>query len=243
MDKSYVIVLILAILGLRLAHGDSTIKLCNQTPYPKLCNSIVVTKPMATLYETQFKLRESALQTTLDKAKEAHGLVKAMDVATFDERAKLAWADCMELYEDSVDQLNRSLGSTDHSSSQTWLSAAFTNQQTCRNGFTDFNLSSYLNSFPVMLSDFSKLLRNSLAINKAAAPSMAALSNKKTRNRRLLSVASQNGYLPLIESFYSHPVEHRRQILWWPKTVLATTRPFPRPWRHQRVEVRGSLFT
>lgn len=187
MDKSYVIVLILAILGMRLAHGDSTIKLCNQTPYPKLCNSIVVTKPMATLHETQFKLRESALQTTLDKAKEAHGLVKAMDVATFDERAKLAWADCMELYEDTVDQLNRSLGSTDHSSSQTWLSAAFTNQQTCRNGFTDFNLSSYFNSFPVMLSDFSKLLRNSLAINKAAAPSMAALSNKKARNRRLLS--------------------------------------------------------
>lgn len=188
MDKLVVIV-VLVILSLGLAHGATTTSLCTQTPYPELCNSLVVTKPnLATTHETQFKLRESALQTTLDKAERAHGLVAAMDVTLFDERAKLAWADCMELYEDAVDKLNRSLGSDDQSSAQTWLSAAMTNQQTCRNGFIDYNLSSHLNSFPVVLSDFSKMLRNSLAINKAAASSVTALSNtNKTRSRRLLS--------------------------------------------------------
>ncbi|KAE9450913.1 hypothetical protein C3L33_17188, partial [Rhododendron williamsianum] len=190
MDKLVVIV-VLVILGIGLAHGATTTSLCTQTPYPELCNSLVVTKPnLATTHETQFELRELALQTTLDKAERAHGLVAAMDVTSFDQRAKLAWADCMELYEDAVDKLNRSLGSTDQSSAQTWLSAAMTNQQTCRNGFIDYNLSSKLNSFPVVLSDFSKMLSNSLAINKAAAPSMTALSStKKTRSRRLLSDA------------------------------------------------------
>ncbi|KAG5532131.1 hypothetical protein RHGRI_026668 [Rhododendron griersonianum] len=188
MDKLVVIV-VLVILGIGLAHGATTTSLCTQTPYPELCNSLVVTKPnLATTHETQFELRELALQTTLDKAERAHGLVAAMDVTSFDQRAKLAWADCMELYEDAVDKLNRSLGSTDQSSAQTWLSAAMTNQQTCRNGFIDYNLSSYLNSFPVVLSDFSKMLSNLLAINKAAAPSVTALSStKKTRSRRLLS--------------------------------------------------------
>ncbi|XP_058181299.1 pectinesterase-like, partial [Rhododendron vialii] len=163
------------------------ISLCTRTPNPQLCNALVVTKPLATIYETQFQLRESALRNTLNKAEQARGLVAAMDVSSFDERAKLAWADCLELYEDAVNQLNRSLGSTDQHSSQTWLSAAITNQQTCQNGFIDFHLSSHLNSFPDILSDFSKLLSNSLAINKAISPSMATLSSKKTQNRRLLS--------------------------------------------------------
>lgn len=197
------IVVLIAFLGIKLVHCATTISLCTQTshpqlcattislcaqtPYPRLCNTLVVTKPLATIYETQFQIRQLALQNTLNKAEQAHGLVAAMDVSSFDERAKLAWADCLELYEDAVNQLNRSLGSINQHNAQTWLSAAITNQQTCQNGFIDFNLSFHLNSFPDILSGFSKLLSNSLAINKAISPSMATLSSKMTQNRRLLS--------------------------------------------------------
>lgn len=186
MDKMSIFVLI-AFLGIGLVHCATKVSLCTQTPYPQQCNALVVTKPLATTYETQFQLRESALQTTLNKANQAHALVKAMDVSSFQERAKLAWADCLELYEDAVNQLNRSLSSTDHHSAQTWLSAAITNQQTCQNGFIDFNLSSYLKTFPDTLGDFSKLLSNSLAINKATTPSTSTLFSKMTRSRHLLS--------------------------------------------------------
>ncbi|GFS40439.1 pectin methylesterase 2 [Actinidia rufa] len=168
-------------------HSAASISPCSQTPYPRLCNSLVLTKPLAATDQTQLDLRESALKVTLNEAHQAHGLIMAMDVSSFNERAKVAWADCLELYEDTINQINRSLGSTDPASSQTWLSAANTNQQTCKNGFMDFNLAFYLKSFPVILSDFSKLLSNSLAINKVVAPLMASLSTKKTRGRRLLS--------------------------------------------------------
>ncbi|PSR91056.1 Pectinesterase [Actinidia chinensis var. chinensis] len=186
MDK-LVIIIVLIFLMFGLGHSATSISPCSQTPYPQLCHSLVVTKPLTTIDQTQFELRESALKVTLNKAHHAHGLIVAMDVSSFNERAKVAWADCLELYEDTIYQLNRSLGSNDPGSTQTWLSAATTNQQTCKNGFMDFNLASYLKPFPVILSDFSKLLSNSLAINKVVAPLMASLSTKKTGGRRLLS--------------------------------------------------------
>ncbi|KAF5945596.1 hypothetical protein HYC85_015824 [Camellia sinensis] len=106
---------------------------CSQAPYPELCNSLIGTKPLGTPDETQFDLRKSAIRVTLNQAQQAYSLVSSMDVSSFDKRAKLAWADCLELYDDTVYQLNRSINSKDQTSAQTWLSAAITNQQTCKN--------------------------------------------------------------------------------------------------------------
>ncbi|KAA8529027.1 hypothetical protein F0562_033485 [Nyssa sinensis] len=174
----------------RVVHGD-TISSCSQTPYPEICNSFVGSQPIGTLDETQFlPFRQSAIQVTMAQAQQAHMLMSAMDLSSFDERAKSAWDDCLELYEDTVNQLNRSLGSNNPTSmadAQTWLSAAITNQQTCHNGFIDFDLSSHIQSLPIMLSNVTKLLSNSLAINKAAASSSTSLSTEQTRSRRLLA--------------------------------------------------------
>ncbi|XP_059625078.1 pectinesterase-like [Cornus florida] len=198
MDKHILLVLsaFLSVHALLLfpnvVHGD-TITSCSQTPYPQTCNSFVSStiQPQANLDETLFVFRESALRITMAQSEQAHSLVSTMDLSSFNERAKAAWADCLELYEDTISQLNRSIGSN-HSlgivDAQTWLSAAITNHQTCQNGFIDFNLSSLLEAFPLMLSDFSKLLSNSLAINKAATLSSSSLlSKKKTKSRRLLA--------------------------------------------------------
>lgn len=174
----------------RFVHGATT-SLCNQTPYPEICNSFMVsTKPQKTLDKTPFiTFRDSALSVTLAQAEQAHRLISAMDVSSFDGRAKSAWADCLELYEDSINLLNRSIGSVNPNSNndvQTWLSAALTNHQTCQNGFTDFNLSSnYFETSPFMLSSFSKFISNSLAINKAATASV--LSSENPKFRRLLA--------------------------------------------------------
>ncbi|KAL7260281.1 hypothetical protein ACSBR1_006034 [Camellia fascicularis] len=188
------LVLVLAFLSVHvvsspfgLVHGSTTMSPCSQAPYPELCNSLIGTKPLGTPDETQFDLRKSAIRVTLNQAQQAYSLVSSMDVSSFDKRGKLAWADCLELYDDTVYQLNRSINSKDQTSAQTWLSAAITNQQTCKNGFIDFNLSSHLESFPVnMLSDLSKLLGNSLALNKATS-SISSNFAKMTRNRRLLA--------------------------------------------------------
>ncbi|KAK3027676.1 hypothetical protein RJ639_041913 [Escallonia herrerae] len=117
----------------------------------------------------------------MSQAEQARALVSAMDISSFDKRAKSAWDVCLELYEDTVDKISRTLEtSSNHADVQTWLSAASTNHQTCQNGFIDFDLSSQLQEFPFMLSNFSKFLRNSLAINEAT------VSNER-KGRRLLA--------------------------------------------------------
>lgn len=96
-----------------------------------------------------------------------------MDLDSFDDdddRAKLALIDCLELYEDSITELNRSTissmnGDSDPVDHLTLLSASMANHQTCQNGFRDFGF-----DFPFQsLSNFSKLVSNSLAIAKTAA--------------------------------------------------------------------------
>ncbi|KAK4400071.1 putative pectinesterase/pectinesterase inhibitor 6 [Sesamum angolense] len=139
----------------RLANcGSNYNSICTQTPYPQLCNSLITTIPQTTLDRDQFDLRDISLRETLAQAQNAHKLISDVDLSSFDELGKSAWADCLQLYEDTIDQLNRSSGrGTRAVDAQTWLSAAIANEQTCRNGFLDLKLLSQLKSFNLMLSD------------------------------------------------------------------------------------------
>ncbi|XP_010271266.1 PREDICTED: pectinesterase-like [Nelumbo nucifera] len=192
MDKpvlGFAVVSISLALVIGVVNSETT-SFCSQTPYPETCESFMArSRPLVTL--TQFSFRETTLNLTLDQALRAHGLISAMELSSFGERAKVAWADCVELYADTITQLNRTVLVTQNPlawwNAQTWLSAAIANEQTCQNGFLDLNMSSYLSSFPYMLSNFSKMVSNSLAINKASVLSAASLLGKQGGNRRLLS--------------------------------------------------------
>ncbi|EEF34592.1 pectinesterase [Ricinus communis] len=172
--------------SLELIHGSKLITSCARTPYPEVCNYFIETNLLQTQYQTgtTFSFRDQSLLVTMNQAIKAHQMVSSMNFKSFDKKAKLAWDDCMELYEDTVDHLNRSLSSTIPIDSQTWLSAAIANQQTCQNGFIDLNLSydDHLESMPIMLSNLSMLLSNSLAVNKVSVPH----NTKQVNGRRLL---------------------------------------------------------
>ncbi|KAJ4835253.1 hypothetical protein Tsubulata_026684 [Turnera subulata] len=173
---------------LGVVHG-SPITSCSQTPHPEVCNNFIGLNLLETNEFTPLAFRDQSLLVTLNEAREAHQLMSAMDLSSLDEKAKLALADCLELYEDAIEHLNHSSNSKNPSDSQTWLSAAMTNQKTCQNGFVDFNLASYLESSPFMVTNFSKSLSNSLAINQAASSvlSYAAYKPKQGGGRRLLA--------------------------------------------------------
>lgn len=185
------------LLAVGVVVNGNMISSCSQTPYPEICNSVVGSSPQSTADGTApFEFRDLALRANMDSARRAHRLLLDTDLGALDERGKLAWADCVELSEDTMNHLSSSLTSTDPTSyqdAQTWLSAAIANQQTCRNGFVEANLSSHLASLPLMSTQLSKLLSNSLAINKAAAAASAAAStstssgNSGGRRRRLLT--------------------------------------------------------
>ncbi|KAI3730671.1 hypothetical protein L1987_61843 [Smallanthus sonchifolius] len=162
------------------ANPSTTFSVCSRAPYPEICTFLIG----KTSVETPLEVRQTTLVSTLAQAEHAHKLVSAMDLNSLEPRTKAAWADCLELYEDSVYQLNRSLGSTNSHDIQTWLSSASTNHETCQNGFHDFHLSSHFQTFQPSLSGFSKYLSNSLAINKALTPLL--VSTTQIKGRRLM---------------------------------------------------------
>lgn len=184
-------------------NSTSTISPCSQTPYPRVCHHYLINTsnyvPSTLDDQTSISsnsFRDLALKVTMEQAIEAHRLVASVDSNSFDERGKLAWKDCLELYKDTVDLLNRSIMSSNNIKNNpldtlTWLSASFANHQTCRNGFEDFQItSSHFEFFPSMLSNFSKLLSNSLAIHKSVSAKTPSFDKQTIRGRRLLSDGS-----------------------------------------------------
>lgn len=181
MDKLIVFqgfITFLLIFSLNFVHGEP-ITSCSQTPYPEICNHYMGTNFVASLEldRTQFSFRDLTLKVTTNQAIQAHKLIANMDLGSFNKLAKLAWSDCLELYDDTVDHLNRSMSSSNPINSLTWLSAAIANQQTCENGFNDFHLGTHLESLPFMLGNFSKLLSNSLAVAKSTIPTSTSTSD------------------------------------------------------------------
>ncbi|KAL9228283.1 hypothetical protein vseg_003878 [Gypsophila vaccaria] len=207
MDKRvllFVTILCLSSSVFNVVHGNLNFS-CNQTPYPQLCNSYTKSSNVldTSSQDTTFSIRDFAFKITLDHAQQVHRLISSMDFDSINvDRAKLAWNDCLELYEDTVQQLNQTLFSSNTNSNdiQTYLSAAITNHETCKIGFHDFNLSSHLDSssFTLTSSNFSKLLTNTLAINAAILNSSPRVSPSLKNNnghgrRRLLA---KDNYLP-----------------------------------------------
>ncbi|KAL8157594.1 pectinesterase-like [Apium graveolens] len=188
--STFLFICLLVFAPTMVVHG-ATGSLCSHTPYPELCTSSMISSKLVEETTSFLVHRDSALSATMAQAVQAHRLISDLDTSSYEERAKSAWADCLEHYEDSINQLNRSMSITnpnkDNNDVQTWLSSALTNHQTCQDGFADFNLSNtYLNSFPV--NNFTKFLGNSLAINKAVMASQTSgLSSQNPKGRHLLA--------------------------------------------------------
>ncbi|CAH2033699.1 unnamed protein product [Thlaspi arvense] len=120
------------------------------------------------------------VSSTMDQAVQLHRLASTVKRRhSLHKHATSALLDCLELYEDTIDQLNHSRRSYGQDFSahdrQTSLSAAIANQDTCRNGFKDFHLtSSYSKYFPIHIHrNLTKSISNSLAVSKAAAAAEA----------------------------------------------------------------------
>ncbi|KAJ9679010.1 hypothetical protein PVL29_021047 [Vitis rotundifolia] len=106
-----------------------------------------------------------AMQVAMERALTAQSHNKWLGSKCRNEREKAAWADCLKLYQDTIQQLNQTLDPatkcTDFDQ-QTWLSTALTNLDTCRAGFVELGVSDFV--LPLMSNNVSKLISNSLAM-------------------------------------------------------------------------------
>ncbi|ERM94148.1 hypothetical protein AMTR_s00010p00161740 [Amborella trichopoda] len=175
MEKTILPLLLLSLL-LFPALSLCDITSCSQTPYPEACNSFLPTVSQ----DTVSGFRNVAIMAAMDQAQ---ATLSWCPRGSMSSRAQAAWADCLELTEDTVSKLNKTLVSSNLASSDTltWLSAAITNDDTCRTGFSE---TPWLKS-----TDLSKLLSNSLAVEKSFAARLDGLSGHT--NRKLLSVQSR----------------------------------------------------
>ncbi|XP_020577734.1 LOW QUALITY PROTEIN: probable pectinesterase/pectinesterase inhibitor 34 [Phalaenopsis equestris] len=136
-----------------------------------------------------------SLNMTLHRVGAALYGASAMASTPMDPRIRVAYEDCIELLDDSVDQLSQSIlavshGAHAHDDVVTWLSAALTNHDTCSEGLDGIPDGYVKQQMAVHLKDLAELVSNCLAIFSAASSSQdfAGVPIENRRKRRLLSV-------------------------------------------------------
>ncbi|CAL5331413.1 unnamed protein product [Camellia sinensis] len=178
-------------------HHHTVKKWCGKIPYAQPCeyfltNNPKYIKPIKHMTDF-FKL---SVQLALDRALHAQTHTYKLGSMCRNEREKEAWADCLELYEYTIHRLNKTVYPTTKKSKddiQTWLSTALTNLETCREGFEELGVADHV--YPLMSNNVSKLISNTLAMNKVPyhAPSYKKggfPSWVKPGDRKLLQTAS-----------------------------------------------------
>lgn len=117
------------------------------------------------------EFKKLVTQFAMERALSAESHMKGVGSKCRNAKEKAAWADCLELYQNTILQLNHTIDSSSKCTEfdiQTWLSTALTNLDTCRTGFSELNVSDYV--LPLIMSNnVTKLISNSLAISNASA--------------------------------------------------------------------------
>ncbi|KAE8728016.1 putative pectinesterase/pectinesterase inhibitor 61 [Hibiscus syriacus] len=163
---------------------------CGKTRFRKLCVNTLLQFP-GSLTAGEQDLVHVSFNVTLQRFNKALYTTTSISYIQMDPRVRSAYDDCLELLEDSVDALSRSLSSVvpkgKGGSTQdvmTWLSAALTNQDTCTEGFDGLS-GAVKDQVAAKLADLSKLVSNCLSIFTASGGD--DLVGVPTQNRRLLA--------------------------------------------------------
>ncbi|XP_064958257.1 pectinesterase-like [Musa acuminata AAA Group] len=158
---------------------------CSNMPHPEPCRYYLGNNPHVGIPKDTAQFYQVSLRLAFDLTVRAQSQLKRRGPACNQARERTAWLDCWKLYDNTVLQLNRTLdaphGACTAFDSQTWLSAALTNLQTCLTGFNDTGTSSEIIE-PVTRYNVSDLISNCLAINRPAAA--AATTNVSTTTDR-----------------------------------------------------------
>ncbi|WOG95505.1 hypothetical protein DCAR_0414827 [Daucus carota subsp. sativus] len=158
-------------------HSTNEVKnLCSKTPYPKPCEFFLSSEPKYGIIDNDQDFLKALMNLTLDKAMQADENMKSLGPKCHNKREKAAWDDCLKLYEYTINRLKKSADLAkkySHDDTQTWLSAALTDLETCQAGFIELGVTK--NVMPLLNNNVSFLVANTLAMNhkgkKAKLPS------------------------------------------------------------------------
>jgi pectinesterase inhibitor-like protein len=157
-------------------------KTCSKTRFPSLCENYLLDFLGSDVASEKDLIHISLNMTLQHISKALYSSAAISSTVGMNPRIRAAYIDCLELLDDSVDALARSLTSVVPSSSSgsvkpltasstddvlTWLSAALTNQDTCADGFSDVS-GSVKDQMASNIKDLSELVSNCLAIFSAS---------------------------------------------------------------------------
>ncbi|KAI9097911.1 hypothetical protein K1719_025682 [Acacia pycnantha] len=170
---------------------------CSKTQYPNLCVNSLLEFPGSTR-ATEQELVHISFNMTLQHLSKALYSSNGISYVQMDPLELSAYEDCLELLEDSIDALARSLTSVAPSPDDgsiravespddvmTWLSAALTSQDTCAEGLAEAR-GSVRDQMANNLKDLSELVSNSLAIFSSSGSDGGDFSGVPIQNRRRL---------------------------------------------------------
>ncbi|XP_022922767.1 probable pectinesterase/pectinesterase inhibitor 34 [Cucurbita moschata] len=176
-------------------------KACSRTRFPTLCVNSLLDFP-GSLNANEQDLVHISFNMTLQHLNKALYFSSGISSLQMDLRVRSAYDACLELLDDSVDALTRSLQSVAPSSSNggpqrlgssddviTWLSAALTNQDTCTDGFSQLS-GSVKDQMADKLHNLSELVSNCLALFSGSVTS--DFSGVPIQNKRRLMNAGEN---------------------------------------------------
>ncbi|ESQ43422.1 hypothetical protein EUTSA_v10013189mg [Eutrema salsugineum] len=198
-----------------VADGNFTTSIdqwCNKTPYPDPCKHYFKNHNGFRLPRQLSEFRVLLVEAAMDRAISARDKLTQFGKNCTDCRKQAVLTDCIDLYGDTVLQLNwtlQGLSPKAHAGkrctdfdAQTWLSTALTNTETCRRGSSDLNVSDFTTPI-VSNTKISNLISNCLAVNGAlltAANNGSATAYRKGfpawisgKERRLLQLQSARG--------------------------------------------------
>ncbi|KAK8692754.1 hypothetical protein V6N13_070361 [Hibiscus sabdariffa] len=170
-------------------------KTCGKTRFPNLCVNSLLQFPGSVTASEQ-DLVHISFNMTLRHFSQALYTTSLISSVEMHPRVRSAFDDCVELLEDSVDALSRSLysvvpsqdgGNNKGGSSQdvmTWLSSALTNHDTCTEGFEGVS-GKVKDQVAAKLKDLSELVSNCLSL--FAASGGDDFGGVPVQNRRLLA--------------------------------------------------------
>ncbi|XAR71633.1 Pectinesterase [Bertholletia excelsa] len=170
-------------------------RICSRTRYETLCINSLVDFPGAMTADDE-ELVHISVNVTLQRYGRALSAAAEINNFAMDDHVRSAYEDCLELLEDSVDQLSRSLAAVrplaadgeapPEASAEdvmTWLSASMTNHDTCSDGLQEVD-GDVKDQMGNRLKDLSEIVSNSLAIYAVSPGGYEDLAGIQIQNRR-----------------------------------------------------------
>ncbi|KAL9334632.1 hypothetical protein Peur_071813 [Populus x canadensis] len=197
-------------------------KACSKTRFPALCVSSLLDFP-GSMTASESDLVHISFNMTLLHLDKALYLSSGISYVNMETRERSAFDDCLELLEDSIDALTRSLSTVSPSSGGggspedvvTWLSAALTNQDTCSEGFEGVN-GTVKDQMTEKLKDLRELVSNCLAI--FSATNGGDFSGVPIQNKRRLM--TEDGDISEEDNFPSWLGRRERRLLGLPVSAI-----------------------